>query len=138
MAPLAIVLGAVLMIVIVFAPRSPLATAGNVAQWNSEVQKVLADNAGPSSFGGVVAENHLAGVGAITRVLVERGPRKGEVTVLFSSASNANWPAMAYLVHAPAPLDSCAAHLYGRWWHVVAIDDATMSCPSGFNFTGGP
>lgn len=136
--PLAIVVGAVLGIIILFAPQSPLATAGNVSQWNGEVQHVLARHSTPSSVGGVFAENHLAGVGAIMRVQVERGPRKGEVTVLFSSASNANWPAMAYLVHAPAPLDSCVAHLYDRWWRIAPFDNATMSCPSGFNFTSGP
>jgi hypothetical protein len=111
--------------------------AANSPTWATDVRIALSE----SGTGGQVAPigplGFLPGVGKISGILVEHTSARKGTAVFFWSAAKPRGSALEYLVRVPPASDQCSIHLSGPWWQIAPMNERTMSCQKGFNFTPG-
>lgn len=102
----------------------------------ADVHQVLAMGNAHGCFSPIGNLKKVPGVGVIESVCFETG-KKHSVLIEFLTGIDRHYRGLVYVVGFPPPPDSCSASLGGPWLQLSPLNELSMSCSRGFNFTGG-
>lgn len=132
-----LIVAAIIAITLYLRPARTYDVNANRKIWLTDVNAALRESGSGGSIAPTGTLRTIAGVGKIQEVFVSKATLRKAVSVLFLTGINQRYAGLAYLEGYPPPPDSCNVHLSGPWWQIAHVNVTTMSCPRGYNFTGG-
>ena len=107
------------------------------ATWTADVRTAISEHVRPGPIVPSGKLRDLPGVGRIVSVVVDQPTTGNREVVMFLTGVSLNEAGLAYIRGYAPPSDTCNVHLGGPWWQLVPLNVQSMSCPRGFEFTGG-